>query len=66
MKKGQKNKNFFFDNFLKKNCRGIIPFYVIAILIAVAILAILMITIFLLRGQGISLVDKGKDLLRIG
>ncbi len=44
--------------------KGIIPFYIIAILIAVAILAILMITIFILRGQGISLIDKIKGLLR--
>ena len=42
--------------------RGVIPFYILAILIAVAILAILMITLFILRGQGISLIDKIKNL----
>ena len=43
--------------------RGIISGYLPWILIAIAILAILMITIFLLKGKGISLIDKIKDLI---
>lgn len=49
-----------------KNKRGIIPFYIIAILIAVAILAIVMITLFIFKGTSFSLVDRIKDLLKIG
>ena len=45
-----------------KNKRGIISEYLPWILIAIAILAIIMIAIFLLRGQGFSLIDKIKDL----
>jgi len=43
---------------------GIIAEYLPWILIAVAILVILMITIFILRGRGVSLVDNLKNLLR--
>jgi hypothetical protein len=43
-----------------KNKRGIISEYLPWILIAVAILVILMITIFILKGQGFSLIDKIK------
>lgn len=63
MKKRQK-KFFFFDNFLKKNCKGIISEYLPWLLIAIAVLAILMVTIFLLRGKGILLIDKIKNLFR--
>ncbi len=62
MKKRQKKRTFFTDNFFKKNCRGIISEYLPWLLIALAVLAILMITIFILRGQGISLIDKVKNL----
>ena len=41
---------------------GVISEYLPWLLIAIAILAILMITIFILRGQGISLIDKIKGL----
>lgn len=44
--------------------RGIISDYLPWILIAVAVLVILMITIFLLKEKGISLVDQVKNLLR--
>ena len=44
--------------------KGIISDYLPWILIAVAVLVILMITIFLLKGQGISLIDQIKNLLR--
>jgi len=43
--------------------RGIISGYLPWILIAIAILAILMITIFLLKDKGISLIDRIKDLI---
>jgi len=48
----------------KKMKRGIISEYLPWILIAVAVLVILMITIFILRGRGVSLVDNLKNLLR--
>lgn len=49
---------------LKKSKRGVISEYLPWILIAVAVLAILMITVFILRERGISLVDQIKDILR--
>ena len=49
---------------MKKRKSGIISEYLPWILIAVAVLAILMITIFLLKDQGISLIEKIKDLFR--
>ncbi|MFH1311189.1 MAG: hypothetical protein ABIH65_02180 [Nanoarchaeota archaeon] len=41
--------------------KGVISDYLPWILIAVAVLVILMITIFLLRGTGESLIDKIKN-----
>jgi len=49
-----------------KNKRGVIPFYIAAILIAGAIIAILMITIFVLKGKGFSFIDQIKDLFKGG
>ncbi len=46
------------------NKRGIVSEYLPWILIALAVLAILMITIFVLRGEGASLIDQLKNLLR--
>ena len=43
--------------------KGVISEYLPWFLIAIAVLAILMVTIFILRGQGISLLDKIKNLL---
>ena len=43
--------------------KGVISEYLPWLLIAIAVLAILMITVFILRGQGISLLDKIKNLL---
>jgi len=63
MRKKQKKRNFFSYNFFPKNHRGIISDYLPWILIAVAVLVILMITIFLLKEKGISLVDQIKNLL---
>ena len=42
---------------------GIVADYLPWILIAIAVLVILMISIFILKGQGVSLIDKIKNLL---
>ncbi len=42
--------------------KGVISEYLPWLLIALAVLAVLMITIFLLRSEGISLIDKIKNL----
>ena len=44
------------------NKKGIVADYLPWLLIAIAVLVILMISIFILRGQGISLIDKLKNL----
>jgi hypothetical protein len=44
--------------------RGIVSDYLPWILIAVAVLVILMIAIFILKGQGINLLDKIKGIFR--
>ncbi len=49
---------------IKRGKKGIISDYLPWILIAVAVLVILMITIFLLKGKGISLIDTIKNLFR--
>ena len=46
--------------------RGIVSEYLPWILIAIAVLVILTITIAVLKDQGVSLIDKIKDLLRFG
>ena len=46
------------------NKRGIISEYLPWILIAIAVLVILMITVFILQGKGVILIDKIKDLFR--
>ena len=60
--KKQKKRNFFSYNFSAKNSKAIVADYLPWLLIAVAVLVILMISIFILRGQGISLIDKLKNL----
>jgi hypothetical protein len=47
---------------LIKRKRGIISDYLPWLLLALVILAIFMVTIFLLKGKGISFIDKIKDL----
>jgi len=47
-----------------KDKKGIISDYLPWLLIGLAVLAILMVGIFILRGQGISAIDKLKDLFR--
>ena len=48
----------------RTNKRGIITEYLPWILIAVAILAILLIAIFVLKGKGFSLIDQIKNLFQ--
>ena len=48
----------------KRGKKGIIADYLPWLLIALAVLVILMITIFILRGQGMSLIDRIKDIFR--
>lgn len=44
--------------------RGIVTEYLPWIIIAIAVLAVIMIAIFSLKSQGISLIDKIKDLVK--
>lgn len=44
--------------------RGIVADYLPWLLMGIAILVILLISLFLLRNQGVSLIDKIKDLFR--
>ncbi len=46
--------------------KGVISEYLPWLLIAIAVLAILMITIFLMQEQGVSLIDKIKNLFGAG
>lgn len=48
------------------NKRGIISDYIPWLLIAVAILAILTVSIFVLKGKGISAIDQIKNIFRGG
>ena len=53
------NKKFFL-----KNRKGIATEALPWIIISIAILAILMISIFILKGKGVSLIDKFKGIFR--
>ena len=46
----------------KKVKRGIVSEYLPWLLIGIAVLAIIMISIFVLKGEGVSLIDKIKNL----
>jgi len=48
----------------KRSVKGIVADYLPWLLIAIAILVILLITTFILKGKGISLLDKIKDLFK--
>lgn len=54
---------WFFAKDLSKK-RGIISEYLPWILIALAVLAIIMVGVFVFKGQGFSLIDQIKNLLR--
>jgi hypothetical protein len=49
-----------------KNKRGVISEYLPWILIAIIVLAIVMISVFVLKEKGISLIDSIKNLVRKG
>ncbi|MBU2104179.1 MAG: hypothetical protein KKF67_00170 [Nanoarchaeota archaeon] len=49
----------------RANKKGVIADYLPWVLIAVAVLAIVMAAIFVMKGQGFSLIDKIKDLIRM-
>lgn len=46
--------------------RGIVADYLPWIIIAVAVLAVLMFSIYLMKNTGVSMIDKIKGLLRLG
>lgn len=48
--------------FFSKNRKGIVSEYLPWLLLGIAVLAILMITIFVLKGEGVFLIDKLKSL----
>ncbi|MEK6741723.1 MAG: hypothetical protein AABX68_00885 [Nanoarchaeota archaeon] len=48
----------------KRDIKAIISDYLPWLLMAVAILVILMITIFVLKGKGVSLIDNIKSIFR--
>ncbi len=56
--KKQKKRNLF----SLKNRRGIVSEYLPWLLIAIAVLAIIVVTIFLLKEKGISLIEQVKNL----
>ncbi len=47
---------------MKKN--GVVTDYLPWLLIGIAILVLVMASVFVMKGQGFSLIDKIKDLLR--
>lgn len=49
---------------MMKNRRGIVSEALPWIIISISILAILMITIFILKGKGIAVIDSLKDLFK--
>ena len=48
----------------KRNKKGIVSEYIPWLLIALAVLAIIVITIFLLKEKGISIIDSIKNLFK--
>ena len=68
MKKGNKTikNNFYSKSFLTKSQRGVVAEYLPWLLIALVLLVIVLITIFFLKGKGISLIDQIKGLFRKG
>lgn len=63
--KKKKQKKFLF-NFFKKNSRGVIADYLIWIILAVAVIAIVTIIIFIQKGTGESLISKLGNLFKGG
>lgn len=57
-------KRFSLYNFSPKNHRGIISEYLPWLLIGIAVLAIVMISIFVMKGKGISFIEQIQNLFR--
>lgn len=51
-------------SFYKKMKKGVVTEYLPWLLISLAVLAIVMVTIFFLKQEGTSLIDKIKDIFR--
>jgi len=65
--KRDENRKFSLRNFFSKNRKkGVISEYLPWLLIGLAVLAILMISIFLLKGQGTSFIDSIKNIFKSG
>ena len=62
-KKGQIRK-FSLYNFFPKNNKGIVSEYLPWILIALAVLAIILIAAFLMKGKGFEFIDQLKNLFK--
>ena len=58
MKKRGQIRKFSLCSFFSKNHKGIVSEYLPWLLIAVALLVILMISIFMLKDKGIEFIDK--------
>lgn len=61
-KKQDENRKFSHYNFFIKNRRGVISEYLPWLLIALAVLAIIMMSIFLLKGKGFEFIDQIKNM----
>ncbi len=59
-------RKFSLCDFSPKNHRGVISEYLPWLLIAIAILAIVMISIFIMKGKGLEFIDKIKNIFRGG
>jgi hypothetical protein len=66
MKKKGENRKFSQCNFFSKNRKGVISEYLPWLLIAIAVLVIVMISIFLLKGKGLDFIDSIKNIFRSG
>jgi len=64
-KRGQ-NRSFSLCNFFTKNRKGIISDYLPWIIIALIVLAIVMISIFMLKGKGLEFIENIKNIFRGG
>ncbi len=62
--KRNKIRRFLLYDFSPKNHRGIISEYLPWLLIAIAVLAIIMISIFVMKGKGVSFIEQIQNLFR--
>ena len=66
MKKKGENRKSSQCNFFLKNRKGVISEFLPWLLIAIAVLVIIMISIFLLKGKGSSFIDSIKNIFGSG